>query len=156
MEWQACLTIRKHIMNKTLLIAALLLTGCATTVYQPYEAKNASYEGRGGTKQIVDGMEIWDNGDPPRKFKLIGIIDDSRPGGIIPMAQLKGDMVKKAREAGGDALIVIRNDSQIVGYVSGGTATATAYGNTATAYGSGYSSPVSKHVSKYAVIKYLE
>src|SRR5712692_1940434 len=76
-----------------------VVVGCATTEYKPYEAKNNVFEGKGGTKVIVDGMELWDNGDPPRKFKVLGIIDDQRPGGVIPMSQLRSDIVKKAREA---------------------------------------------------------
>jgi hypothetical protein len=70
-------------------IASLsFLAACATTEYKPYEAKDNLFEGKGGTKVVVDGMEIWDNGDPPRRFKVLDIIDDERPGGLIPMSQL--------------------------------------------------------------------
>src|SRR5687767_8978182 len=82
-----------------------MMGGCATTEYQPYEAKNNVFEGKGGTKVVVDGMELWDDGDPRREFKVLGIINDERPGGIIPMSQLRGDMVKKAKEVGGDAVV---------------------------------------------------
>ena len=101
-------------------------------------------------------MEIWDNGEPPRKFKVLGIIDDERPGGLIPMSQLRSDMVKKAREAGGDAIIQLNSQSQIAGYYTSGSASATAYGNRATAYGSSTTMPVRRNMAKYAVIKYLE
>ena len=63
-----------------------------------------------------DGMEIWDNGDPPQKFKVLGIIDDERLEGVIPMSQLRGDMAKKAREAGRDAVVQLSSQSQIAGY----------------------------------------
>jgi hypothetical protein len=114
------------------------------------------FEGKGGTKVVVDGMEVWDNGDPPRKFKVLGIIDDQRPGGIIPMSQLRSDMVKKAREAGGDAVVQLSNQSQIAGYYTSGSASAYAYGGSATAYGFSTSAPVRRNVAKFAVIKYLE
>jgi hypothetical protein len=52
-------------------------------------------------------MDMWTNGDPPRRFRILGIIDDERPGGLIPMAELKHDIVKKAREHGGDAVILV-------------------------------------------------
>lgn len=142
----------------TLLVALglSLMAGCATTEYKSFEGKTDVFEGKGGTKVVVDGMEIWDNGEPPRKFKVLGIIDDERPGGIIPMSQLRSDMVKKAREAGGDAVVQLGSQSQIAGFYSSGSATAYSYGNSATAYGSSTTMPVRRNVAKFAVIKYVE
>jgi len=64
-----------------IILALSVVTACATTEYKPYEAKDNAFEGKGATKLVIDGMEIWYNGDPPRKFKVLGIIDDQRPGG---------------------------------------------------------------------------
>ena len=133
-----------------------LVAGCATIQYKPYEAKDNLFEGKGGTKVVVDGMEIWDNGDPPRKFKLLGIIDDQRPGGIIPMSQLHHDVVRKAREAGGNALVQIGNQSQIAGHYTSGSASAYSNGSSATAYGSSTTMPVRRNVAKFAVIEYVD
>ena len=61
------------------LLAVLVLSlvaGCATTEYKSFEAKDNVFEGKSGTKVVIDGMEFWDNGEPPRKFKVLGIIDD--------------------------------------------------------------------------------
>jgi hypothetical protein len=146
----------KRAIAVTMLLAASLLAGCATTEYKAFEGKGNVIEGKGGTKVVVDGMEIWDNGEPPRKFKVLGIIDDERPGGLIPMSQLRSDMVKKAREAGGDAVVQMNSQSQIAGYYTSGSATAYAYGNSATAYGSSTTMPVRRNVAKFAVIKYVE
>lgn len=101
-------------------------------------------------------MEVWDYGSPPKKFKILGMIDDQRPGGIIPMSQLKSDIVAKAREAGGDAVVQVSNNSQFAGTYSTGFASAQSFGNTATAYGSGVSVPIRRNISKFAVIQYLE
>ena len=125
-----------------LLVIAISISGCATTEYKSFEAKDNMFDGKGGTKIVVDGMEMWDNGDPPRKFKVLGIIDDQRPGGLIPMSQLRSDMVKKAREAGGDAVVQLSNQSQIAGYQTSGSAAAYAYGSSATAYGSSTTTPI--------------
>lgn len=142
----------------TLLIALglSLMAGCATTEYKSFEGKTNVFEGKGGTKVVVDGMEIWDNGDPPRKFKVLGIIDDERPGAVIPMSQLRNDIVKKAREAGGDAVVQLGSQSQIAGFYSSGSATAHSYGNSATAYGSSVTMPLRRNMAKFAVIKYVE
>ena len=139
-----------------MLFGMSIFTGCASTEYKAFEGKSNVIDGKGGTKIVVDGMEIWDNGEPPRKFRVLGIIDDERPGGLIPMSQLRGDMVKKAREVGGDAIIQLNNQSQIAGYYTSGSASAYAYGNSVNAYGSSTTMPIRRNVAKYVVIKYLE
>lgn len=142
---------------RVLLLSACVLASCATTTFKSFETRgDAVIEGRGGTRTVHDGMDIWDYGDPPRKFKVLGIIDDERPGGIIPMAQLRSDMVKKAREAGGHALIQIRSQAQIVGYQSIGSATATTYGNSATATGFATSVPIRRNTAQFAVVRYID
>jgi hypothetical protein len=146
----------KKIVVLLVVFVVSFMVGCATTEYKSFEGKANVFEGKGGTKIVVDGIEFWDNGDPPRKFKVLGIIDDERPGGLIPMAQLRSDMVKKAREAGGDAIIQLGSQSQVVGYYTSGSATAYAYGNSATASGSSNTMPVRRNVSKFAVIKYVD
>jgi hypothetical protein len=140
-----------------LLISALVLAGCASTNFKTFETRGESIiEGQGGTKTVHEGMDVWDYGDPPRKFKVLGIIEDERPGGIIPMSQLKSDVVRKAREAGGQALIQIRSEAQIVGYQTFGSASATAYGNRATATGFSTTAPLRKNYARFAVIQYID
>ena len=78
-----------------MLAALLILAGCSTTDFQTWEGHDSVIEGHGGTKKIVDGMDVWTNGDPPRRFRILGIIDDERPGGLIPRAELKHDNRKE-------------------------------------------------------------
>ena len=144
-------------MNKIILLfVTFIFIGCANTEYKPFESKQTVFEGKGGTKIVVDGIDIWDNGDPPRKFKVLGIIDDKRGGGRLPMSSLRSDIARKAREAGGEAVIQLNSQSQIAGYYSSGSASAHSYGNSATAYGSSIAMPVRRNVSKFMVIKYVE
>ncbi|HEU0048722.1 MAG TPA: hypothetical protein VFQ43_14090, partial [Nitrososphaera sp.] len=70
-------------------IAALSFFGCTSTDFQSWEGRSSVVEGHGGTRKIVDGMDVWTHGDPPRRFQELGIIEDDRPGGLIPMARLK-------------------------------------------------------------------
>lgn len=140
-----------------LLWIVFALAACATTTFKTFETRGDSVvEGRGGTKTMHDGMEIWDYGDPPRKFRVLGIIEDERPGGIIPMGQLRSDMVKKAREVGGHALIQIRSQAQVVGYQTVGSATATSYGSTASATGFATSVPIRRNSAQFAAIRYVD
>lgn len=139
------------------LAGMLSIAGCATTTYKTFEIRgDGVIEGKGGTRTVQDGMDIWDYGEPPRRFRVIGIIEDERPGGIIPMAQLRSDMVKKAREVSGHAMIQIRSEAQVVGYQSFGSATATAYGSTATATGISTAVPIRRNSAQFAVIQYVE
>lgn len=138
-----------------LLAITVALSGCTSTDFQSWEGRNSVVEGRGGTKKVVDGMDIWTFGDPPRRFQVLGIIQDERPGGMIPMAQLKHDIVQKARQNGGDAVIFVSSASQLAGYYTASSATAYGYGNSATAFGSSTTVPVTRRSSTYVVIRYL-
>ena len=146
-------------MNTLLRIAAgslpSTMVGCATTEFKPFEAKVNAFEGVGGTKVIVEGMEFWDNGEPPRKYMVLEIIEDESPGGPIPMASLKGDVVQKAKEVASDTVIQLNKNSQLVGVYSSGSATAYSYGRSVNAYGSSTAVPMHRNFSKFAVVKYL-
>lgn len=151
-------------MTKKLLLATFLaavLSGCATTNYKEYVG-GREVTGTGGAREMIDGMEVWSEGTPNRSFHVVGIIDDTRPGGPLPMASRLSDIVKKAKEAGGDAVLVYSEGSEVAGFVgnSFGTANATAYrsGNMVNAYGYGqttsFSAPMRRAMTKAAVIKY--
>jgi hypothetical protein len=101
-------------------------------------------------------MDVWTYGDPPRRFKDLGIIQDERPGGLIPMARMKHDIVDKARQNGGNAIIFVSSESQLRGYYTTSRATAYGYGNSATAYGSSTTFPITRRSSTYVVIRYLD
>ncbi|MGZ8946942.1 MAG: hypothetical protein ACXW1W_16165 [Methylococcaceae bacterium] len=149
----------KKIKMSVLLTTVLLLAGCAcaSTEYKAFEGKlDGIIDGNGGAKVIVNGMEIWDDGEPPRKFKTLGFIDDNREGGRNTMSILREDVVKKAREAGGDAVIKLNSQSQLAKFYAAGGASTNTYDYSAYAYGSSRTMPNHRNVSKYAVIKYVK
>jgi hypothetical protein len=132
------------------------LVACAAiTEFKTFSAEESIFVGQGGTKVVVDGMEIWDNGDPPRKFKVLGYIDDERRGGL-PMLQFRADMVKKARGVGGDAIVQLTSRSQITSYYNTDTFTKDAGGNPVTGIDTSMTLPVRRNVAKFAVIKFLD
>jgi hypothetical protein len=139
-----------------LFVLTALLSGCASTDYKVYEGRNTVFEGEGGTRTTINGIDFWENGEPPRKFKLMGIIEDERPGGIIPMARLKGDIAKKAKEQGADAVIILGRGSKVRGYVTNASATTTLSGNSAYSSGTAMSVPVLRNSASFAVIKYVQ
>ncbi|HEY8037712.1 MAG TPA: hypothetical protein VIF37_19205 [Methylobacter sp.] len=135
-----------------------LLSGCAllaTTEYKLFEGKlDGVIDGNGGTKAVVDDMEIWFDGEPPRKFKILGFIDDNRESDWIRMLSLQGDIVDEAREAGGEAIIKLNSQSQLARFYSAGGASSNSYAS--PAFASSVSMSNRRHLSKYAVIKYVQ
>ena len=128
------------------------LVGCASTEFRSYEAQSNVYTGSGGKKTVVDGIEFWKNGDPPRKLKVVGVIDDDRNGGWIQGMMLEGDIAAKALAAGGDAVILLSSDAYGSGYYTNGSA--TSYGSTTN--GSAATTDEQRKVRKYIVVKYLD
>ena len=109
----------KNYLHSLLLVlgVSLFFTGCASgpsMVYRDYVGGSTT-SGKGGTKLNVEGMDIWENGAPPRKFKIIGIITDEYPEyeGEIRDSQKKA--VRVAREHGGEALILVAAQSRFAG-----------------------------------------
>jgi hypothetical protein len=145
--------------------ATLALSACSTTYYT--YSGSPVYTGKGGASKNVNGIDFWVLGTPPRKFRIIGYIEDSRKRGIIENATRDPNVAAKAKAAGGDAVIRTGDFEQYVATVS--TATGNAYttgnasivGNTAqfnantTTSGTQVSVPIFWRNSQYLVIKYL-
>src|SRR5260221_12506093 len=129
----------------------ILYSGCSTNYYT--YSGSGIYQGRGGASKNVDGVDIWLDGTPPRKFKIIGYISDSRPGGPIPMAMRDSDLAAAAKKNGGDGILLKAEQSDFLGTYSTGNATAFASGNVATAVGSSVSVPIVRREVQIFVIK---
>src|SRR5258708_2674698 len=99
-----------------LMTATLVLSACATDYYS--YAGSPVYTGQGGASKNVNGVDFWVLGTPPRKFRIIGYIEDSRKRGIIEMATRDPNIAAKAKAAGGDAVIRTGDFEQYVATVS--------------------------------------
>jgi hypothetical protein len=139
--------IRKLITSSAAVF--LLVLPSMAQEFLPFEGKQTVYEGNGGTRRNIDGIDFWENGDPPKKYMLLGYITDRRHKtgiwGAISMSNLETDVAKVAKQAGADAVILVSSDTETTGstgYVppNGGARTIR---------------PVQKFDSKYAVIKYV-
>lgn len=99
------------------LLLATLISGCATIEYQPYEGKNNLYEGVGGTKLVVDGIDFWANGTPPLTYSIIGIVTSEIGSGRGDEAIIRSTVAKKVRDLGGNAAIQVYNNSSFAGII---------------------------------------
>jgi hypothetical protein len=108
-------------LPSALLVAAALLCGCSTTKFTEYHGTEV-FQGKGGEPRDVDGMEFWDDGEPARKFKILGVITHSR-GERLPLGRLsrifsspsseddrEAKIAKAARKQDGDAVIILSGD----------------------------------------------
>ncbi|MES1157043.1 MAG: hypothetical protein ABUL73_04600 [Alphaproteobacteria bacterium] len=103
----------------------------AEPVFTSYVARDARREGDGGERTVVNGMEIWTNGSPPRRWEIIGYIADRRHRtglyGAIRMSMRDRDVVAVARANGGDAVILVNEQAEVVGHVAYAEANTNAY-----------------------------
>lgn len=150
-------------MKALILAIAITLAGCSTKYSAYHGAKIV--EGKGGAVSQTDGIDFWDEGEPPRKYQVIGVISDSRPEGFA-MAARRSQIAKLAKKHGGDAVGKTMDHRQFEAMSTTsntyGTATANAYRTTYGAVGYGTANATTRSTSiptyrrnaKYYVIKY--
>jgi hypothetical protein len=95
------------------LVAAALLAGPAAwagTGFLTYEGWDSVQQGRGGEKKVVNGVDFWMAGSPPRRFKILGSIDGARRksglAGVIAFSSPEDAVAKQTLAVGGDAVIL--------------------------------------------------
>lgn len=133
-------------------VIAVASPAIGKTKYETYEARNSVVEGQGGSRTTKDGVDFWTTGDPPRRYQILGIIRDNRGTGPLHGAAIgSAGIAKKVREVGGDAAILLNQNTAVKGIFSQGQA--SAYGN--QAYGSGIAIPIQERFTTFAVVKYL-
>jgi hypothetical protein len=103
------------LMLCTLFLGPLLLEGCSTTKFDEYHGSEI-LQGKGGAMHSVDGVDFWEHGDPDRKYKILGAIEN-RPKKRIPLSRLsslvshsgnrESAIAKAAYKRGGDAVVVV-------------------------------------------------
>ena len=147
------LSQRNHRWLRGIALAVVVasLTGCALYSngnFEPYSGPN-EFTGQGGSKRTVDGIDIWDTGSPPQRFRILGYIfqrnlDNGSVMSVLANLDTQHEIVKQAKLAGGNAIIFEAQNSKTLGYS----------GNV-DYYGNFSASPTTMTNSRIAVIKYL-
>lgn len=128
--------------------AAVMLAGCAQTNYQQYEGRSGPQiiEGQGGTKEIVNGYEIWDNGTPPRRYQVLGVVAVEDFDNVFGNQRIRSALAEQIKAAKGDAAVVM--DS-----FGGGSGMGVAFSNRGTmATGMAFG----KKQARWQIIKYMD
>jgi hypothetical protein len=110
----------KHYIVFGMVVVGMFAGGCTSTSFTEYRGQGV-LEGKGGTVRKVEGIEFWENGEPDRKYRILGVIDDSRGDSIfIPVKD--STIAKVARKRGGDAVILAVADREFSGFDNYGNA----------------------------------
>jgi hypothetical protein len=98
-----------------LLFTMVLLCGCSSVKFTEYHGSTV-FQGKGGALRSVDDVEIWEDGEPDRKYKILGFVEESR-GHRVPLGRISrlfsnssdsdSAIVKAAHKHGGDAVIIV-------------------------------------------------
>ena len=99
-------------------ILACILAGCATVDFQPYEGKNNLYEGEGGTKVVVNGIDFWANGSPPRKYSIIGMVVSEIGSGYGDEGIIRSSVASEVKKRDGDAAVQVNNNAAFSGIIN--------------------------------------
>jgi hypothetical protein len=132
----------------------LVFSACVSTNYSAYSGSRV-LKGQGGANRNVDGIDFWVFGTPNRPYRVIGYIEDNRPGGAISMAGRNKGVAAQARAAGADCIIINSDNKEFMGIVSNGFVNGWAYGTSFGANGFGMTVPVLRRNSTYLAIKYI-
>lgn len=138
-----------YIRNVTLVLAAAAATPAlagAKIDFAAYEGPPKIVQGEGGTKITKNGIDYWTTGTPPRRYQIIGFVQDKRDetwdgGQAIGSPKIAG----KVKKAGGHAVIV---ESQEEAGKSGG-------GGSANQFFGFFAAGGSKTITRMLVVKYL-
>ncbi len=101
--------------NVITILLACLVAACATTDFQPYEGKAKVFEGEGGTKVSVDGVDFWSNGAPPRKYSIIGMVVSETGAGYGDEAVIRSAVAREVLNRGGHAAVQVTNNTSCSG-----------------------------------------
>lgn len=142
------------ILSMVLALSATPSLADAKIDFALYEGAPVIKTGTGGTKITKNGVDWWTTGEPPRRYQVIGAVQDKRDemwdGGH---ALGSPSITRKVKKAGGDAVIIqSENEAGHGGGVSG------IGGNSSGGFGSLFGwglSGGSKTVTRMIVVKYL-
>lgn len=141
-----------------LLLACFTLSSCSTA-YTEWQGGGVQV-GAGGACEVKDGIEIWKVGAPPRAHRIIGLIEDDRPGGVLPMAMRSSQVTAEVKKRGGDGVIMMGERDKYLGSFGSaqtfGTLSPAPWGGSYSGSSFGTSNAIIRTKSAYQVFKYVD
>jgi hypothetical protein len=153
-------------------LSLVILVSCASpdpefTAYKD----NTLFEGHGGVVRSVNGIELWMDGSPDRKFKILGVVvvkpgtkfrlpgllNELAQAGQLMQSSPESHLASEAKAHGGDAVIIIQNGRKHASFSD--PESGTGAGNEAdneAGFSQGETSPKHGHAREAYIVKYAE
>lgn len=109
--------------------------------------------GNGGRKLFSQGIDWWTSGDPAKRYKIIGVLTDSRTSGLFSGKAIGSKAIAgKVKATGGNAVILYKTSETDVGSIT--------YLQQGQSYPSGADTAIHSSITEkstiFVVIKVLE
>jgi ABC-type glycerol-3-phosphate transport system substrate-binding protein len=90
------------------LLMVLAIAGCGSDEpeYRQYVGAAAVTQGSGGTVERVEGVDFWQDGTPPRRYRILGQVDEEWRSPEMDRVDMK-HLAPVVKEAGGDAAVLV-------------------------------------------------
>jgi|SRR5579862_2962121 len=133
-----------------------------------YDGPQTVMRGEGGTNIVYDGIELWTTGTPPRSYRVVGVLTETRRHRRSSTASFGPDVAVEVRKVGGSAVIVLSEPSQFIGTTTTAQAvgstrvTTSTFGTSITGYGTtnlfgeSDSLVISDNTTRLLVVKYVD
>lgn len=138
-----------------LVLLCLGLSACATSRFYQHEGSNNSFQGRGGSRFTVEGIDVWFIGEPDRRYTILGYIEEPYGAQVDEdHKRVDASVLKKAHEVGATALIEVVTETRPDSSFTTGGLFGDRHG---FGMGLGFGVPIStRQVARYTAIKYLD
>lgn len=94
------------------------LMGCNPDSYRDYvkpeELSDLQKESKTSSFRKVGGVDLWSEGVPDRKYRILGVIHDLRRNMKWRLESYDADIAKAVQRAGGDGGIILKAENKVV------------------------------------------
>ncbi len=98
----------------TAIFTLFALVACAAGDFFKYDGGEI-LTGKGGFKYEKNGIDVYENSAPNRKFTIIGFVKNNL---IVPEKTKIGNLANSAKAAGGDAIIVMDQGRELKEFIA--------------------------------------
>jgi hypothetical protein len=91
-----------------IVFTGMLLAGCGSDApeFRQYVGGAAEKQGSGGTLERVEGIDFWQDGTPPRRYRILGQVDEEWRTPEMDRVDMRR-LAPVVKNAGGDAAVLV-------------------------------------------------
>jgi hypothetical protein len=101
------------------LALAAVMAGCTSVDFHAYDDPNRVHHGTGGTRVLVNGVDIYTSGAPARDYMILGAVEAAVGDGVGADDMVRSAVALEIRTRGGDAGVLMSQESAVTGSFQG-------------------------------------